>query len=248
MKNKLTSKEDFTISKMASYTFGIAPAHPLDPEQIINAIRLRPQGESEKLGGRSPVVYTMLRSVGNVVVKSYKRGGLLGVFNRSLHIRFSREGDEVRSAQEFLMLQRVRALGIGAPEPLAWVSEGGFIYKAWLITREIEGAQTLAKLAMEDREKASQYMLALEPIVHALIQQRIFHVDFHAGNVVLDSQGALHVLDFDCAYYFTGTRNRLRDLYLRRWRRAAIKHRLPDELSEMMCSALRKNFIDTDVV
>ena len=59
---------------------------------------------------------------------------------------------------------------------------------------------------------------------------------------MLDDEGKVYVLDFDKAVRFSGNKNALRDKYVCRWRRAVIKHKLPETLSELMCIGLRKNF------
>jgi hypothetical protein len=50
----------------------------------------------------------------------------------------------------------------------------------------------------------------------------------------------VHVVDFDNARPFDGSERDLRDQYLRRWRRAVIKHNLPETLSELMAMELRQ--------
>jgi 3-deoxy-D-manno-octulosonic acid kinase len=75
-----------------------------------------------------------------------------------------------------------------------------------------------------------------------LINQQILHVDLHPGNVLVDADGKVFLLDFDKAQKVAGKRNKLRDYYLCRWRRAVIKYNLPEVLSEMFALTLLRNF------
>jgi 3-deoxy-D-manno-octulosonic acid kinase len=78
--------------------------------------------------------------------------------------------------------------------------------------------------------------------LYLLIEEGIYHVDLHPGNVLVDNNHNVYVIDFDKARCWTGPKNELRDLYLHRWRRAVIKHNLPETLSEIACLHLRYNF------
>ena len=73
-------------------------------------------------------------------------------------------------------------------------------------------------------------------------QNQILHVDLHLGNVLVDSNSRVYLIDFDKARYSIQNKDKLRDKYLRRWRRAVIKHRLPEKLSDLMHSCLRENY------
>jgi 3-deoxy-D-manno-octulosonic acid kinase len=65
-------------------------------------------------------------------------------------------------------------------------------------------------------------------------------VDLHPGNVLVDSNSRVYLIDFDKARYSYLNKDKLRVKYISRWRRAVIKHRLPESLWEMMSSELRK--------
>ncbi|RIL04638.1 MAG: hypothetical protein DCC75_12435, partial [Proteobacteria bacterium] len=143
-------------------------------------------------------------------------------------------------------LVEAASIGVRVPEPVAWVDRGAVIYRAWLVTKEIKGHRSLAELALSASNSASlsEISKVLEELgrqVELLIQNRLLHVDLHPGNVVVDQHGQVYILDFDKARKFTGGIRELRDQYLRRWRRAVIKHNLPDSLSENMCFHLKRD-------
>ncbi|HJO62175.1 MAG TPA: lipopolysaccharide kinase InaA family protein, partial [Desulfobacterales bacterium] len=93
--------------------------------------------------GRSSVTISHLKGIGSVVVKHYTRGGFIRYFLKQRYLRWGR----TRGETEFKILQEARQIGVSAPEPIAYAFKGGLFYKGWLVSKKIEGQQTLAKLA-----------------------------------------------------------------------------------------------------
>ena len=221
-----------------SYHFGLSS--DLGNKQLDKLIRLfgLPTGKGNSvLGGRSSVVTAELEGAGSVVIKYYTRGGLVRYFVKQRYLRWGK----TRCQVEYEMLCKVRRLGVGAPEPVACASTAGLFYKAWLVTREIKHKQSLAELSRSDENRARIVMKKLLDQVSILINSSILHVDLHPGNVLVNRDDRVFFVDFDKARVFRGNKNRLRDRYLQRWRRAVIKHHLPEILLETMWSDLRKN-------
>ncbi len=206
------------------------------------------KNEPRILEGRASIQLVYHNDSGSIVIKSYHRGGLLGRLVRS---RYVKRGP-YRSESEFQMLLFVRSLGIMAPEPVLWAayhsatdSVGQILpcYRAWLATREIPYHQTLAEMAKNEPERAR---ILFEPLLHQidlLIANGVFHLDLHPGNVVIDKSNTVYLLDFDKAQVVKWGTLMLRDRYLRRWRRAVIKHKLPEFLSSLMCLGLRRHTV-----
>jgi 3-deoxy-D-manno-octulosonic acid kinase len=169
-------------------------------------------------------------------MKPYYRGGILRHLVQRTYIGFGPS----RSTRELYLLCRVRELGVAAPEPVAALTHGGLFYRAWLVTKEIPEAKTLADLMLHDEERGRAAMEKLVPHVSKLVQNRILHVDLHPGNVLVGNDDAVYIVDFDKARDYVGAVPKLRDHYVLRWRRAVLKHGLPDLLSEMMSLGLRR--------
>jgi 3-deoxy-D-manno-octulosonic acid kinase len=149
---------------------------------------------------------------------------------------------KTRCQIEYELLHKVRNLGVSAPEPIVYAFRGGLFYKGWLVTREIKEKQTLAELSCADEQRAHIVMKDVINQVFTLINNNIFHVDLHPGNVLVDSGGRVFLLDFDRARLSQWDKNKLRDHYLIRWRRAVMKHRLPKMLCETLGAGLGKNY------
>ncbi len=187
------------------------------------------------LAGRGYTGVQELPEIGRVFVKQYAHGGLLRKVTGG---RFLCCGLS-RSQAEFSMLETVRLIGVNAPKPYICVTKGSFFYQTWLIMEEIRESRNLVIVSQEESELLHDAMKAVAEQVLLLIRHNIFHVDLHPGNVLLSKNGDVHIVDFDKARVFTGSSQALRDLYLRRWRRAVIKHGLPPVLSELMSLSLR---------
>jgi tRNA A-37 threonylcarbamoyl transferase component Bud32 len=127
-------------------------------------------------------------------------------------------------------LKRVQALGINVPEPVAYAFQGRFFYKAWLITKEIEGPERLSDIARKDEPYGLDLTAGVTRMVAQLIEHGIRHVDLHPGNVLVDRLGKVFFVDFDKARFCSIDRHKLTRAYINRWSRAVEKHGLPREL------------------
>lgn len=194
--------------------------------------------DSSALEGRGAILLATLPKYGPVVVKSYHRGGLFHYFVRDHYVKFGK----TRGQLEYETLCRMSSLGVNAPKAIAFAYTGSIFYRAWLVMCEIIGKRSLAQLSHENEDLCMELIPSLLSQLSILIRNKILHIDLHPGNVVLDREDRLFMLDFDNARTVRWSCNSVRNYYLRRWRRAVIKHNLPDFLSEAVCLGLRQSF------
>jgi len=186
------------------------------------------------LGGRTSVTPLELDGVGSVIIKHYRRGGLMRHLNERSYLKYGK----TRAQREFELLTIVGTLGINVPQPIAYAHRGRLLYQAWLITRQINQPLSLAGLSLQNEKKIGKIMVSVIEQISALIQNDILHVDLHPGNVVVDPAGAVYLLDFDKGCVSPGNRQKLKNRYCARWQRAVNKHGLPKVLTEMMQNGL----------
>jgi len=186
------------------------------------------------LGGRTAVTPVRLDDVGSVVIKHYRRGGLLRHLNKRRYLKFGRS----RAQREFELLSIVAELNVNVPQPIAFACCGRLFYEAWLITRAIRQPVSLALLSRQDADRTSRAMKSVVSQTSALIQHHILHYDLHPGNVIVDAADKVYLLDFDKGRFYHGSRQLLTKRYLARWQRAVDKHGLPKFLTEMMQTGL----------
>ncbi len=189
------------------------------------------------LGGRGQTRILEIPGLGRMFLKRYSHGGLLRKITAGHFLCLG----QLRSKVEFEMLELVRSLGVNAPKPLAFVQKGSTIYSTWLLMEELQGARSIVEIGEDEGDALPRALDGLSEQIRILIKHNIFHVDLHPGNVLVDDNRAVYIVDFDKACRFKGSRQALRELYLRRWRRAVIKHQLSPLLSEMMSLTLRSN-------
>jgi 3-deoxy-D-manno-octulosonic acid kinase len=215
-------------------------AAPAVIDQLVPYLEQVPARTPERgaLSGRSGVQLLDLHEVGRAVLKYYCRGGLIGRVVKRTYLNYGTS----RPQAEFELLRRVRALNVKVPHAIGYGVKGGLFYRGWLLTSEITSPRSLEEIVRADEEQIQPLMQTLHAYVAQLIRNRIQHVDLHPGNVLLDSSGELYIIDFDKARHYCGRLNRLRDFYLCRWRRAVLKHELPEILAELFTLGLRTNF------
>lgn len=213
------------------YLIGCGSA--LSEEQLtclISSLGRTPGPSAGVLEGRTGVSCVHLPDIGPAIVKPYTRGGLLRRINRRTYIKRG----PFRCEAEFSLLGRLIHMGVNAPIPVAFACAfpflGPLLYHAWLITRQIENADTLAAVSLRDPERAKGLMGEVKRQLGLLIENRIHHVDLHPGNVLADDQGRVYLVDFDKARIHAFSAERLEKAYIRRWRRAVVKHGLPTAL------------------
>jgi len=217
------------INTYDSYHFGF-PSDIADQQlkQLIRFFNLPKNSVNSALGGRTSITVTRLQGIGSVVIKYYRRGGAIRYLIKKRYLKCGK----TRCQIEYELLQKVRSLGINAPEPVAFAYRGRLFYQCWLVTREIQDHQTLVQISRSNEEQARMAMKAVVKQVSMLIKNKILHADLHPGNVIVDNQNQVYLLDFDKGGVFPGDKNALRTRYLRRWNRAIQKHGLPEMLSE----------------
>ncbi|CAB1084350.1 hypothetical protein D1AOALGA4SA_11875 [Olavius algarvensis Delta 1 endosymbiont] len=186
------------------------------------------------LGGRTAVTPARLEGIGAVVIKHYRRGGLLRHLNKRRYLKFGRS----RAQREFELLNIVAELNVNVPQPIAFACRGMLFCQAWLITRAIRQPVSLTLLSRQDANQTSRAMESVINQISALIQNRILHHDLHPGNVIVDHAGKVYLLDFDKGRFYHGRRQNLKKRYLARWQRAVNKHGLPSILIKLLQDGL----------
>lgn len=223
---------DILTERVRGFTVGVNPAVKISATELLKIVGGTAEGSSAILSGRGAVMRADLPGVGAVVVKQYLRGGLLSFFG-GWHLRRG----ESRPALEMKALLEVRNAGVRAPEPIAWITKGRILYRGWLMLREMPGIN-LAELSLQDEQAAIQAIPSLVHEVGKLVEKGVYHTDFHPGNVLVDPANGAAILDFDRAELRCKSRD-LAERYLRRWRRAIIKHGLPESLMEHFSLGIR---------
>lgn len=129
------------------------------------------------------------------VLRHCHRGGALGrrVADHYLWLGIER----ARPFVEFRFTQRVRALGLPVPRPVAArVLRAGLVYTGDLITERVTGARPVSALL----EAAPLPVTAWRAIGHSIRrfhERGVYHADLTANNILIDAAERVSVIDFD---------------------------------------------------
>lgn len=144
-------------------------------------------------GGRGAACF-IDTPLGRVLHRPYLRGGLMARFNRDRHLWQGQE--QTRCFREMRLLDELRSLGLPVPEPLAArYRRRGLYYRAAIVVREINGAETLAERIA--RAPGSIDWSAIGAVLARFHAAGVDHVDLNAHNLLFDPDGAVWVVDFD---------------------------------------------------
>ncbi|MBW2194204.1 MAG: hypothetical protein JRF37_01170 [Deltaproteobacteria bacterium] len=230
-----------TLQERGRQEYSFASSSELSAHQInclISFFSMPITNVDSALGGRTSVTKADIEGIGPIVVKHYVRGGFLRYMVKRTYLGLGKTRGQV----EYEMLNKVRQLGVHAPEPVAYASKGRLFYKAWLITRQIGQHTSLAALSLTDEKYSQSKMSCIIDEASVLIRNRVLHVDLHPGNTLVDKAGGIYLVDFDKARFFHGSTSRLCHRYIRRWNRAVVKHCLPEMLSKEFSAGLARRF------
>jgi len=216
---------------------------PLSPSNLLRlakTIQAPGRAADAALEGRGSVSRVELEGIGAVVVKHYHRGGMLAHLISKTYLKVGKR----RSQLEYEQMRIVGRFGVKTPEPIAYVYKGGLFYRAWLVTREVAQALSMAQLSCIAPERVTDAMHTLCRQVDLLVTHRIRHADFHPGNVLVDHSNQVYIIDFDKTGFYKGRKSDLEKIYKRRWCHAVAKHGLPSMLCKLMETKITEGITD----
>lgn len=154
----------------------------------------------EVAGGRNSVFFLRAEADPQArrwVLRHYRRGGLMAkiVEDRYLWLGESR----TRAFAEWRLLAELRRLGLPVPAPVAArYVRNGLAYRADLITEELPASRTLADLLTPPAAAlTADHWLAIGRAIARFHLQGVHHADLNAHNILIGSDTAVYLLDFD---------------------------------------------------
>ena len=139
------------IKPYDSYHFGsLSEIGDHQLKQLIRCFSLPKKSVHSALGGRTSITVTRIQDIGSVVIKHYRRGGAIRYLIKKRYLKCGK----TRCQIEYELLQKVRSLGINAPDPVAFAYVFCNIQMLGILSKKVcfrggEGIasfQTLAKV------------------------------------------------------------------------------------------------------
>jgi len=144
-------------------------------------------------GGRGGALF-IEAPFGRCVLRHYRRGGIVAGLMGDRYLLTGAE--RTRGFAEFRLLAALRSRDLPVPAPIAArYRRHGAHYRADLITRRIDGAQTLAELLASGAADA-QIMARVGSAIARFHAEGAYHADLNAHNVLLNDD-AVWLIDFD---------------------------------------------------
>lgn len=187
------------------------------------------QSEAVKVGaGGRNAAWFIPTSVGPAVLRQYRRGGLVGKFNKSKYLFISPE--QTRAFQEFTIINHLNNAGLTVPKALgAFYQQKGRFCEMALITSLIPDTQPLATICQQfidkelSEEEAKAYTRKTALRIRQMHDLDFWHADLNAFNILCSSEPIeAYLIDFDKAKN-TKIDKRLRQQNLDRLQRSLEK-------------------------
>jgi 3-deoxy-D-manno-octulosonic acid kinase len=130
----------------------------------------------------------------NLVLRHCRRGGFVRHFVADRY--FGIRAENSRSFREWRLLADLYQQGFPVPRPVAAsFCPAGLVYRADLVTRQIEKARPLSIMLQDPLPPA--LWSALGTTLRRFHDAQIFHADLNAHNILLDQQAQAYLIDFD---------------------------------------------------
>ena len=182
-------KIDGTVIWYDSDVFDSMEPRLFEPEWLrdIGCLRGSAQGRNE--------AYFLSYSGRDMVLRHFRRGGLVGKLNRDRYI--CTEVGKGRAMREFTLLAWMRSQGLPVPRPIAARHcPSGLFYRADLITERVPDARPLAEL-LQERALPERNWIAIGAVIRQLHDLGVHHIDLNCRNILLDASERAWLIDFD---------------------------------------------------
>ncbi|NIO11365.1 MAG: phosphotransferase [Deltaproteobacteria bacterium] len=166
--------------------------------------RVPPQDELSPLYGRGLLRRIALSQGEHALVRTYFHGGLLRKITGRYFFTWP-----ARPFKELVVTESVRERGIPTLDVLAAVVERcwGPVYRGWLVTRELAGAQDLwsALKSVTQFRHRTLLLQAAAMSVRQMHREGVYHADLNLKNILIRQENEemkAYLIDFDKARLF----------------------------------------------
>lgn len=180
-----------------------------DVQRYFSFEKLKAETASDQLAseffGRGRLKYFHIDNGESVLVRTYRRGGLVRRLTKGLYFSWP-----PRPFKELAVTEEVRRRGIPTLEILgAGIEKSrGVFYRGWLVSRELTGACDLWTALRKELYVGIRKEMLLQNVAQSLKnmhRQGIYHGDLNLKNILVrqeDAKLGVYIIDFDKAKLF----------------------------------------------
>ncbi len=132
----------------------------------------------------------------DLVLKHYQRGGKIAALMGDKYI--GADCNKSRSFREWRLLTQMCEMELPVPTPVAASCvKHGMLYRADLITRQLNNVVTLADYLLESECDAASWR-AVGCCIRRFHDASVYHADLNARNILLNAENSnVYLIDFD---------------------------------------------------
>ena len=201
---------------------------------------------AQKIGqvrtGRGSYKIVSLSEGFDVQVRGFLRGGWLRFINNDIFWVGSKEKDRYRPVVELVNVSKLYLAKVNVPLVLGAAVESilnGLAYRAYICYEAIPEAKNLLAVGREmPPEELNRIAFDAGKEAGKMLNAGVMHRDLHVGNVLLDKNQQVVLIDFDKSYCIEGNNKYYATKLIERWKRSVLKHSLPDEIVDQFTAGL----------
>lgn len=168
--------------------------NPLEP-RLFDVGWLRSEGHHRGTSSGRGEAHFLSFGRHDMVLRPFRRGGLVGRFNKDLYLRTGLE--RTRSMQELELLSWMRGEGLRVPRPVAAkVAPFGPFYRAAIITEYIPEAQPMEEMLRES-DLGEDIWQRVGEAIRQMHDAGVYHSDLNRRNILIDGESQVWLIDFD---------------------------------------------------
>lgn len=155
----------------------------------------RKRNELQQVAGGRGSAWFIASGARQWALRHYRRGGFIARLSKDSYVWAGER--RVRAFSEWRLLDLLTQCGLPVPKPVAArYRRRGPLYRCDLITQRIPGAEPLSAL-LASGTLPPQRWHTVGAAVARLHRAGVDHADLNAHNILLDTKGAVTVIDFD---------------------------------------------------
>lgn len=163
-------------------------------EDYFDLAKITSQSKVETRGGRGQTILFAKDNL-NLILRSYKRGGLFGKLVKDKFFKF--ESHPHRAFDEFRLLLKLKALNLPVPTPIIARQATNLIsVKQQIVIERLVGFNDLSYV-LSNRNLSEEEYIQIGKCIKKFFEAGVLHTDLNIRNILINDKLEVYVIDFD---------------------------------------------------